>query len=168
MRRQKAIVAASGPRTPINGPASSRIGVLRNGGDSGIFTAAGRLCPLRPLEGEAVEAGKNQKNSSGPSGRGHRHSSRQRLRHAFFPPKAAPARLHNTRSPVRHRRLRLACGESHRRRPCRTRPPPAGRTSGQVLWDPPRITRCRLSPLYPKPRTAAMAQEAPRQGAIPA
>jgi hypothetical protein len=107
MRRQKAIVAASGPRTPINGPASSRIGVLRNGGDSGIFTAAGRLCPLRPLEGEAVEAGKNQKNSSGPSGRGHRHSSRQRLRHAFFPLTAASGPC----APGEYPRLRLAGGD---------------------------------------------------------
>jgi hypothetical protein len=111
MRQQKAIVPAGGPRTPINGPASSRIGVPRNGGDSGIFTAAGRLCALRCFACKAAEAGQNQKNSSPPSRRGRRHSRRQRLRHAFFPPKAAPARLHNTRSPVRHRRLRLACGE---------------------------------------------------------
>ena len=46
MRQQQAIGAASGPRTPIDDPTSNRIGVLRNGGDSGIFTAAGQLRPL--------------------------------------------------------------------------------------------------------------------------
>jgi hypothetical protein len=114
MRQQKAIVAASGPRTPINGRVSSRIGVPRNGGDSGIFTAADRLCAVCCFECNAAEAAQNQKNSSRPSGRGPRQARRQRLRHAFFPPTAAPGpldHLHNTRSPGGHRRLPLACGE---------------------------------------------------------
>ena len=58
MRRQKAIVAASGPRTLINGPNANRIEVPRNGGDSGIFTAAIPLYPARACNRKAADAGR--------------------------------------------------------------------------------------------------------------
>jgi hypothetical protein len=57
MRRQKTIVAASRPRTPINGPNANRIEVPRNRGDSGIFTAASRLYPVRSFNRKAADAG---------------------------------------------------------------------------------------------------------------
>jgi hypothetical protein len=110
MRQQKAIVMASGPRTPINGLISSRIGVPRNEGDSGIFTASGRLRASRSSECQAAEAGQNQKSNSSPSGRGRRQSRRQRLRHPFFPPTAAPEPLGGF-TPGEHQRLRLAGGD---------------------------------------------------------
>jgi hypothetical protein len=110
MRQQKAIVMASGPRTPINGLISSRIGVPRNEGDSGIFTASGRLRASRSSECQAAEAGRNQKSSSPPNGRGHRQSRRQRLRHPFFPPTAAPEPLGPFTS-GEHQRLPLAGGD---------------------------------------------------------
>jgi hypothetical protein len=69
MRQQQAIVAASGPRTPINDPTSKRIGVPRNGGDSGIFTAAGRLRPLSSFDRKGADAGLNQNCSSAQCGR---------------------------------------------------------------------------------------------------
>jgi hypothetical protein len=45
------------------------------------------------------------------------------------------------------------------------RSPPAVGRADKASTGLPRITRCRLRPLYPKPRSAAMAKPVPRPGA---
>ena len=165
MRQQQAIVAASGPRTPINDPTSNRIGVPRNGGDSGIFTAAGRLrplssstvrvrtpgglqfCPMRQVVvGPAADDGAM------------RCSDRRR----------PPARLNHSAStyPISRRRPTAACLAVGNVRslvaflsPHGRSPPAVGRaykTSAAACPE----SALAVEALYPKPRSAAMAKPA--------
>jgi hypothetical protein len=173
MRQQQAIVAASGPRTPINDPTSNRIGHPRNGGDSGIFTAAGRLRPLSSFDCKGADAGQNQSCSSAQCGRS------SPLRPRTTAPGAVPAGggpqplwtipHQNTQSHGGGRQLRVWPATSHRWRPWPCRPTGVDRPPSEERTRPPRglprITRCRSRPLYPKPRSAAMAKPVSRPDA---
>jgi hypothetical protein len=167
MRQQRAIVAASGPRTPINGRTSNRIGIPRNGGDSGIFTAVGRLYPMSSDDCQAADTGQNQKCSSAQCG------TSSPFRPLTTAPCAVPAGggpqalwtipHQNTQSHGgtdgcafgRWRRHTIGGPHLVAQRALTAR----RRKSGQGLCGGvPRITRCRMKPLYPKPRSAAMAK----------
>jgi hypothetical protein len=161
MRQQKAIVMVSGPLTPINGPSPAKSGIQQ----TSVILAFLRLrADCAPRVPRPLKRGRIKK-AVLPQVGGVVASPAANDCTIRFPADGgprAPWTIHSGRTPTAAFGRRRHHNRSRSRRCRPTRPPPAGRTNGQIPWVPgPRITRCRLSPLYPKPSGAAM----PRGGA---
>ena len=107
-----------------------------------------------------------------PGGVTPRHCRRQRLGRALFRPTASFRLLGPFRITVpQHRHLRLACGDvaPFAPWPCRPTTIMAGRSEELTspMRDPAPNHMLPVGPLYPKPRSAAMAKHAPQQGTTP-